>query len=81
MEEEASERRRTWITDRSDGYLLGKDFPRNKNATDPRDLGYRCQLAAGQGYHINTLTATPKSYVSLRTPREYFYYSKYIMAK
>ena len=29
----------------------------------------------------NTLTATLKSHVSLRTPREYFYYSKHIMAK
>ena len=28
-----------------------------------------------------TLTATPKSHVSLRTPQEYFYYSKHIMAK
>ena len=30
---------------------------------------------------LNTLSATPKSRVSLRTPREYFYYSKHIMAK
>ena len=30
---------------------------------------------------INTLTATPKSHVSLRMPREYFYYSKHIIAK
>ena len=30
---------------------------------------------------FNTLTATSKSHVSLRAPREYFYYSKHIMAK
>ena len=29
----------------------------------------------------NALTATPKSHVPHRTPREYFYYSKHIMAK
>lgn len=31
--------------------------------------------------YINTLTAMAKSHVSLRTQREYFYYSKKIMAK
>ena len=30
---------------------------------------------------LNTLITTPKSQVSPRTPREYFYYSKHIMAK
>ena len=30
---------------------------------------------------IDTFTAAPKSHVSLRTPREYFCYSKHIMAK